>query len=314
MATPKFNSKSPTIRRILKEAAEIANSPSPDYTATPLESDLFEWHFTFRGVPNSAFADGIYHGRIVLPPTYPLRPPSFRFLTPSGRFEVNREICLSISGHHEETWQPAWGVRTALVALRSFMETDPSGQLGGLQASDAVRKRHAAASRDFKCMTCGKTNLEIIQECEEAAKAAAGSSEVPATETVEVPSELKMGWKDELGQKGQDGKAAAAQPSPSSKESGEDTETAELAEGFVSTGNAPAAPNPASAPAPSAQPPFPAPTPTTTVSTPVPSLTTHPAPPIQRPTVDAVPVWVDRLIVIIVVLLAALIARLLVHE
>jgi len=45
----------------------------------------------------------------------------FRFLTPSARFEVNRDICLSMSGHHEETWQPAWGIRTALVALRAFM-------------------------------------------------------------------------------------------------------------------------------------------------------------------------------------------------
>lgn len=101
---------------VVREAAELSNSPSPDYTATPLESDLFEWHFTFRGPPNSSYSEGIYHGRIVLPATYPLRPPSFRFLTPSGRFETNREICLSISGHHEETWQPAWGVRTALVA------------------------------------------------------------------------------------------------------------------------------------------------------------------------------------------------------
>jgi ubiquitin-conjugating enzyme E2 J1 len=100
----------------VREAAEISNSPSADYTAEPLESDLFEWHFTLRGPPNSVYSNGIYHGRIVLPPTYPLRPPSFRFMTPSGRFEANREICLSISGHHEETWQPAWGVRTALVA------------------------------------------------------------------------------------------------------------------------------------------------------------------------------------------------------
>jgi ubiquitin-conjugating enzyme E2 J1 len=37
-------------------------------------------------------------------------------MTPNGRFEANREICLSISGHHEETWQPAWGIRTAVVA------------------------------------------------------------------------------------------------------------------------------------------------------------------------------------------------------
>ncbi|KAG7127855.1 Ubiquitin-conjugating enzyme E2 J1 like protein [Verticillium longisporum] len=197
MATPKFNSKSPTIRRILKEAAELSNAPSPDYTATPLESDLFEWHFTFRGPPNSAFAEGIYHGRIVLPPTYPLRPPSFRFTTPSGRFEVNREICLSISGHHEETWQPAWGVRTALVALRSFMETDPKGQLGGLESTDAVRQRHALASRSFKCPACGKSNEEIMAESKNAADAAASTSS-QAPSGVEVPSELKMAWKDEM--------------------------------------------------------------------------------------------------------------------
>lgn len=100
----------------MREAAELSSSPSPDYTATPLESDLFEWHFTLRGPPSSAFAEGVYHGRIALPANYPLTPPMFRFATPSGRFEPNRDICLSISGHHEETWQPAWGVRTALVA------------------------------------------------------------------------------------------------------------------------------------------------------------------------------------------------------
>lgn len=101
---------------LVREAAEISNSPSSDYAAHPLETDLFEWHFTLRGPPNSVYSEGLYHGRIVLPPTYPLRPPMFRFATPNGRFEANREICLSISGHHEETWQPAWGVRTALVA------------------------------------------------------------------------------------------------------------------------------------------------------------------------------------------------------
>lgn len=110
-------------RVTVREAAEISNSPSPDYTAEPLESDLFEWHFTLRGPPGSPYADGLYHGRIVLPPTYPLRPPSFRFTTPNGRFEANREICLSISGHHEETWQPAWGIRTAVVAYVSLLSS-----------------------------------------------------------------------------------------------------------------------------------------------------------------------------------------------
>ncbi|CAP72805.1 uncharacterized protein PODANS_2_2340, partial [Podospora anserina S mat+] len=141
----------PCVVCAVKEAQELTNHPSPFFLASPLETDLFEWHFTLLGPPSSPYENGLYHGRINLPPSYPLRPPSFRFLTPSGRFEVNREICLSISGHHEETWQPAWGIRTALVALRSFMETDVKGQLGGLEAGSEVRRRLAGESRGWVC-------------------------------------------------------------------------------------------------------------------------------------------------------------------
>ncbi|KAL5614185.1 hypothetical protein BROUX41_000023 [Berkeleyomyces rouxiae] len=221
MSSQPFNPRSPTMRRILREAKELTDSPSADYTAVPLESDIFEWHFTMRGPPNSAYSQGIYHGRIVLPTQYPLRPPNFRFTTPSGRFEVNREICLSISGFHEETWQPAWGIRTALVALRSFMETSADGQVGGIDASDAVKRSMAATSPAFRCPTCRKSNAEIISECEAAAANHSGSSAA-----VEIPSELKLAFKDELTG---DKKAMTKQ------EKEEADEEARLAEGFVQT-------------------------------------------------------------------------------
>ncbi|KHJ31608.1 putative ubiquitin-conjugating enzyme [Erysiphe necator] len=164
MASLKY-ARSPTIKRILHEAAELAQSPSPDFHAAPVnDADLFDWHFTIRGPPSSVFESGIYHGRILLPPTYPLRPPSFRFLNSSGRFEVNREICLSISGHHEETWMPAWGVRTALVALRSFMETDPKGQLGGLECTATEREKFARESVSWVCSVCQKKNEDILKD------------------------------------------------------------------------------------------------------------------------------------------------------
>ncbi|KAG0648848.1 Non-canonical ubiquitin-conjugating enzyme 1 [Hyphodiscus hymeniophilus] len=219
MAASKLNTKSPTVKRILREAAELSSTPSPDYHACPAsDEDIFEWHFTLRGPPSSAFADGIYHGRIVLPSAYPLRPPSFRFLTPSGRFETNREICLSISGHHEETWQPAWGIRTALVALRAFMETDAKGQLGGLDTSEAERRRCADSSANWKCGVCAQSNREILDERAEAAKAredAEGSTRVEQ----EVPKELTMKYKE-------------AEKVPAPTDLGEE---AELAEGFVQT-------------------------------------------------------------------------------
>jgi len=161
---------SPTIRRLLRETAELSSAssnPNPAFHAAPVsDADLHEWHFTLVGPPPpSPYAGGLYHGRITLPASYPLKPPNFRFLTPSGRFEVNREICLSISGFHEETWMPAWGVRTALTALRSFMaEQGTAGQVGGLEASAEVRKRLARESRGWKCEACKKTNELIMRE------------------------------------------------------------------------------------------------------------------------------------------------------
>ncbi|ORY01807.1 ubiquitin-conjugating enzyme/RWD-like protein [Clohesyomyces aquaticus] len=203
-----FNTKNPTIKRILKEASELAANASPDYHAEPCEDNLFEWHFTLRGPPApSPYEGGIYHGRIILPSTYPLRPPSFRFLTPTGRFEVNREICLSISGHHEETWQPAWGIRTAMVAIRSFMDTDAKGQLGGIECNAQIRKRMAGESVNHKCPTCGRTNAEIMKEREEAAKLIE-AREGKKKEEEAVPEELRLAYRDEL----EAGKSGPAEP------------------------------------------------------------------------------------------------------
>ncbi|KAG6011167.1 hypothetical protein E4U54_008256 [Claviceps lovelessii] len=228
---PQLNSKSPTIRRILREAAEMSKSPSGDYTAEPLESDLFEWHFTLRGPPNSVYSEGLYHGRIVLPPTYPLRPPSFRFTTPNGRFEANREICLSISGHHEETWQPAWGIRTAIVALRSFMETDARGQLGGLDTTDEVRRRLARESPSFKCPTCARSNMDIIRESEKQAAECLASN----CPEIQIPRELSMKWKDEMTAQAQVDESNDAPVGQSEASQDGVVESAELAEGFVPT-------------------------------------------------------------------------------
>ncbi len=193
MSLPTFNTKSPTIKRILKEAAELSTNPDPTLHAAPLESNLFEWHFTLRGPPSTPYAAGSYHGRIVLPQQYPLRPPSFRFMTPSGRFEPNREICLSISGHHEETWQPAWGIRTALWALRAFMEGGAKGQLGGMEMGEAERKTLAEESRGWRCTACGgKSNEEILDAQGE------GGGDGSENTKADVPEALRFGFKDEM--------------------------------------------------------------------------------------------------------------------
>ena len=55
-----------------------------------LQDNLFEWHFTIRGPADSDFENGVYHGRIILPPEYPMKPPSIILLTVrKNRNEIN---------------------------------------------------------------------------------------------------------------------------------------------------------------------------------------------------------------------------------
>uniref|UniRef100_H0X0I2 Ubiquitin conjugating enzyme E2 J1 n=1 Tax=Otolemur garnettii TaxID=30611 RepID=H0X0I2_OTOGA len=153
----RYNLKSPAVKRLMKEAAELKD-PTDHYHAQPLEDNLFEWHFTVRGPPDSDFDGGVYHGRIVLPPEYPMKPPSIILLTANGRFEVGKKICLSISGHHPETWQPSWSIRTALLAIIGFMPTKGEGAIGSLDYTPEERRALAKKVHNF-CTTSSQRDM-----------------------------------------------------------------------------------------------------------------------------------------------------------
>ncbi|KZC09761.1 DDB1- and CUL4-associated factor 8 [Dufourea novaeangliae] len=144
-----------TVKRLMREVLEL-HEATEEYCASPLEDNLFEWHFTVQGPPSTDFEGGVYHGRILLPPEYPMKPPNIILLTPNGRFEINKKICLSISGHHPETWQPSWSIRTALLALIAFMPTPGNRTIGSLDYSKEERQKLAKKSLNWQCDTCGK--------------------------------------------------------------------------------------------------------------------------------------------------------------
>jgi len=166
MASGNFNIKNPAIKRIHADVRELQRDPSDQYCAAPLEDNLFEWHFTIRGPESTDFEGGIYHGRILLPADYPFKPPNIILLTPNGRFEVGTKICLSISAHHPEYWQPAWGVRLILEALISFLPTEGNGAIAALDWTPEERKRLAQQSQEWRCSKCGlaKKLLPELQE------------------------------------------------------------------------------------------------------------------------------------------------------
>lgn len=207
---------------------------------------------------------------------------------------------------------PAWGVRTALVALRSFMETDVKGQLGGMECSPVERQKIAKNTPGWKCSVCAKSNGEILKESAEAAEAEG------TTEEAEIPKELSMGYKDEMSAAAKKERDSVSEEVDTRSQSDSD---AELAEGFVATGldgaadphHAPAA-STSSTSYPPARPAQTAPRPTGASVPNAPRAAVanaYPPQVAQRVSNDGVPVWVDRAIGAVIFCLVALFLKVL---
>ena len=137
-------------RRLTRELQALQKDPmtSPRITAIPNEANILEWHYVLEGSKGTPYEGGIYHGKLLFPKEYPLKPPSVIMLTPSGRFVPNRRLCLSMSDFHPESWNPMWSVSTILTGLYSFMlETAPT--LGSIQTTTDQKRRFARDSLAF---------------------------------------------------------------------------------------------------------------------------------------------------------------------
>ncbi|KAI9517147.1 hypothetical protein NQZ68_008403 [Dissostichus eleginoides] len=229
-SSPVFISQSPfqarqhiTVKRLMKEAAELRD-PTEHYHAQPLEDNLFEWHFSVRGPPDSDFDGGVYHGRIVLPPEYPMKPPSIILLTPNGRFEVGKKICLSISGHHPETWQPSWSIRTALIAIIGFMPTKGEGAIGSLDYTPEERRALAKKSQDFCCEACGGGSMRS------ALLALTPNSDPSAEDDQAKELAQQINFKEESSLSRQPSESGGAESEPSTSPQGDSSSSAEQQE------------------------------------------------------------------------------------
>jgi hypothetical protein len=95
---------------------------------------------------------------------------------------------LSISAYHEESWQPAWGVRTMLEAIISFLPSEGAGAIGALDWTAEERKKLAKQSLLYHCPTCGP----IKNLLKEASEMTEGDSK-PDSSMAEQVAQLHLG-------------------------------------------------------------------------------------------------------------------------
>ena len=142
-------------RRLMSEYKQFKENPDENIKAAPVSDDnLFEWHFTIKGLSGSDFDGGHYHGKLVFPKEYPRRAPDIYFMTPNGRFETNKRLCLNFTSYHQEEWTSSWSIRTMLTAVIPFMITTANGAIGGIDTPSENRKKLAKESVNWCCKEC----------------------------------------------------------------------------------------------------------------------------------------------------------------
>ena len=182
------------VARLQKELKLLSKDPLQSMLARPHPNNLLEWHYCLEGASDTAYAGGTYHGKIIFPKEYPFKPPSIMMCTPSGRFQPNTRLCLSMSDFHPESWNPMWSLSSIMSGLQSFMVESTPTQ-GSVNTTNAEKRQLAAASmaHNVKNATFRKLYPDVI-EAHAAAAAAAASGGGGGAARGGTPTRVAGGW------------------------------------------------------------------------------------------------------------------------
>ena len=136
-------------KRLMNEEKLLKNEPLSYITAYPDKNDPLTWYFLIFGPSETCYEDGHYIGKIVHSPQYPIKPPDYYMLTPSGRYQINKKICLSNSSFHTGEWTSTWNIKTILIAFYSVFIDDSDDGISHLHLSSAERIELAKKSKEY---------------------------------------------------------------------------------------------------------------------------------------------------------------------
>lgn len=146
-----------TERRLRNELKDLKKNKLDYAQAIQDENDKFIFYFLIIGdkedpknkLSTGHYEGGYYIGKILLPKEYPLKPGDFMMLTPNGRFEINKKICLTNSGYHSESWSPIWSIRNIMIGFISIFYVDLDSGISHIKMSKEKRQTMAIDSVNY---------------------------------------------------------------------------------------------------------------------------------------------------------------------
>jgi len=136
-------------KRLNGDLRLLAKEPLDNIETYPDEDNILIWYFLIKGPEDSPYNNGLYIGKILHNPEYPLKPPDFMMLTPTGRFKTNSKICMTNTGYHTESWSPMWSIKSILIGFLSVMLSDIDSGISHIKMSEEERIELAIGSHEY---------------------------------------------------------------------------------------------------------------------------------------------------------------------
>ena len=111
-------------KRFTNEKTLLAKEPLHYTTAYPDKENPLIWYCLIVGQKDTPYHGGQYIYKVHHSPKYPAEPPDYYFLTPNGRYEVGKKICLTNSSYHKGEWSSTWNIKTILISFYSIFLDD----------------------------------------------------------------------------------------------------------------------------------------------------------------------------------------------
>ena len=138
-----------TLRRLKGDLRLLLKEPLEFIEAYPDEENMLLWYFLLKGPRDTNYEGGYYLGKIIHNPEYPLKPPDFMMLTPSGRYLTEQKICLSNSSYHSNEWSAMWNIKSILTGFLSIMLDDKEHGISHIHYAPEEQKRYAKELIEF---------------------------------------------------------------------------------------------------------------------------------------------------------------------
>ena len=151
-----------TLKRINADFKKFNEAEKENMYVYPNPENVLEIYFLIIGLPGSPYENGHYIGKLVHNPEYPIKAPDYYMLTPSGRFDINKKICLTNSSYHQADWVAgAWNLVTMLEGLSSVFHSDIKEDKVGISHLTNTLEKDIIRLRDESIEYNNKNYLHI---------------------------------------------------------------------------------------------------------------------------------------------------------